>query len=137
MKKNILFYALVFLTCCHAGKAQRDSITIYVQAGAIHSDIVVPFANAHHDLSSVFPAPPNYLLNDSMQWIALGWGSKDFYLNTPTWADLTLSAVAKAVSGLGISAYHILLVRQPAAGPKCLRLRLSVEQYTSLCAFLL
>ncbi|MFM7331368.1 MAG: DUF2459 domain-containing protein, partial [Brachymonas sp.] len=37
----------------------------------------------------------------------MGWGDRNFFLNTPTWDDLTLSTALNATFGLGSAALHI------------------------------
>jgi uncharacterized protein (TIGR02117 family) len=39
--------------------------------------------------------------------VLVGWGHRDFYLDTPTWEDLTLKTAVRAVLGIGGTAMHI------------------------------
>jgi len=59
---------------------------IYLSDNGIHVDLVIP---------------------ENEQYIAYGWGSEIFYLNTPTWDDLTFSNAFKAVFTEPTSVMHI------------------------------
>ena len=65
-----------------------DGIIIYVETNGHHTGIVVPVAAAGIDLSLTFR--PTDLGDKRLagNWLAIGWGDRNFYLNTRTWADL-------------------------------------------------
>jgi len=69
----------------------RQTETIYISTNGVHLDIILAKEDAGDEL-----------LNDlefetSTQYLAFGWGDKDFYLNTPHWSDLELSIAFKAM----------------------------------------
>lgn len=57
---------------------------IYLNSNGVHLDIIIPISQADSSLLSGL----KYLPDDN--FLAFGWGDKNFYLNTPTWGDLTL-----------------------------------------------
>ncbi len=65
--------------------------TIYLATNGVHLDIVMP--------KELIDA--NLLLGikneDSEDYLAFGWGDENFYINTPTWADLTFSNACNAI----------------------------------------
>src|SRR6478752_4599298 len=86
-------------------KASND-VTIYIKTNGVHTDLVVPVKHAHMDWSSQVKFS-NTALNDStMNWLALGWGDKGFYLQTPTWGDLKFKTAFNAAFGLSTTAIH-------------------------------
>ncbi|MBC7827616.1 MAG: DUF2459 domain-containing protein, partial [Chitinophagaceae bacterium] len=75
---------------------ESDDVTIYIKTNGVHADLVVPVKHGQMDWSRQVKFS-NTVLNDStMQWLALGWGDKGFYLQTPTWADLKFSVAFNA-----------------------------------------
>ncbi|MFC4635207.1 DUF2459 domain-containing protein [Dokdonia ponticola] len=69
--------------------AQKKHL-IYLTTNGVHSDIVLP-------KNLMIPA----LLKDQKyhpkeQFFAYGWGEENFYINTPTWGDLTFSTAFRA-----------------------------------------
>lgn len=52
--------------------------------------------------------------NTTLPYLAIGWGDKGFYLNTPTWADLKFSTAFKAAFGLSKPAMHATFYRDPS-----------------------
>jgi len=104
----LAYIAAVFLLPMIKSDRQADGdadITLYLISNGIHTDIVMPSRNGDTDWTTTFPAADT-TGGQSADWIAVGWGDKNFYLNTPTWADLTASTALKAVSGLSESAIH-------------------------------
>ena len=104
----VAYIAAVFLLPMIKSDRQADGdadITLYLISNGIHTDIVMPSRNGDTDWTTTFPAADT-TGGQSADWIAVGWGDKNFYLNTPTWADLTASTALKAVSGLSESAIH-------------------------------
>ena len=59
---------------------------IYLSNNGIHVDLVIP---------------------ENGQYIAYGWGSEIFYLNTPSWGDLTFSNAFKALFTEPTSVMHV------------------------------
>jgi len=112
----------------------RDGIEIYVRTNGVHADLVLPTREGSVDWSVEFPARHMRALGMASDWIAFGWGDRDFMLNTPTWADLRPLPVWNALSGLGSGAMHVEYVTSPYVYASR-RVRLSVEQYQRLVAF--
>lgn len=86
----------------------------------IHVDFVLPIVADGHDWRDVFdPAATGLgeIAGMAATHVIIGWGHRDFYLNTPTWSDLTATTVAKAVLGIGGTVMHVMFVqieRDPA-----------------------
>ncbi len=64
---------------------------IYLNTNGVHLDIVIPMENLDSLLLSG-------LKRDSRdRYLSFGWGEENFYLHTPTWADLTFSNAFSAL----------------------------------------
>jgi len=58
--------------------------SIYLNSNGVHLNIIIPRAQVDSNLL----AGLNYDEND--QFFSFGWGDRNFYLETPTWGDLTM-----------------------------------------------
>ena len=112
----------------------EGEIVVYLERNDVHTDIVVPTRTARIDWSAVVP-PGNG--SGGGAYLAFGWGARDFYLNVPTWDDLTFGIAFKAVSGMGGTALHTRYEDEPVEGKNCRRLTLSPAQYDALVTYIL
>lgn len=65
--------------------------TIYLSTNGVHLDIVLLKKDIDVSLLS------DLKHNSSDNYLAFGWGDEDFYINTPTWGDLTLGTAFNAM----------------------------------------
>jgi uncharacterized protein (TIGR02117 family) len=111
-------------------------VEIYLLSNGVHSDIVLPACNDIRDWRTKVPVS-NTIGNDSTaNYLALGWGDKGFYLETPTWNDLKFSTAFKAAFALSSSAMHATYYNYMNTGHDCKRMMISREQYVRLVAFI-
>jgi uncharacterized protein (TIGR02117 family) len=68
-------------------------------------------------------------------YVALGYGNRTFYLETPTWGDLTMKNAFLALFGQGRSLMHADHDHHPSAGPDQRPIRLSHAEYRRLVEF--
>lgn len=105
----IVLYAIsaligaIWTTNPQAKDCPEQQHEVFISTGGIHLDIIIPAEFL-----------PDYLLhpsyqNDSTTHVGFGWGERKFYLETPTWDDLTLSNGAHA---LLVSSEPIMQVRR-------------------------
>lgn len=81
---------------------------VLVLANPIHTDIVFPAERDVLDRLS-FVGDDGLPLDDpGLEWILLGWGSRSFYIETPTWDELSPGPVLRAFT-LDHSAMHVEL----------------------------
>ena len=85
----------------------HQEIPIYILTNGVHTDVVLPIKNEHYDWSNQLKFEHTKSKDTTYQYVALGWGDKGFYLETPTWADLKASTALKAATGLSSSAMHV------------------------------
>ena len=85
---------------------KQATITIYLMRSGSHTDIILPKCNDLVDWNKYFPIENTKSKDTTVKLLALGWGDKDFYLNTPTWGDLTVKTFLNASLGLGSSSIH-------------------------------
>ncbi len=110
-------------------------ISIYIITNGDHTDIAMPVRNEQMDWSKEIKYS-NTLSKDSVyEYIAIGWGDKGFYLNTPTWSQLKFSVAFDAVFGLNTSAMHTTYYKKLSENKDCRRIMISKEQYDRLINF--
>jgi uncharacterized protein (TIGR02117 family) len=107
----------------------KDGITIYVADNGVHADLVLP-ANAQGlDWRPLVPRSDFADVPTDAAWVAFGAGERRVYLETPTWADLSLKTAFVALTG-GERVMHVEWVRDPAHAARAIRL--TPEQYRRL-----
>ena len=114
----------------------HGEIPIYILTNGVYTDIVLPIKNDYHDWSTQLKFEHTKSKDTTYQYVALGWGDKGFYLETPTWADLKASTAIKAASGLSTSAMHVTFYKHLKENQSCKKLQVSLENYKKLIAFI-
>jgi len=114
----------------------QKEIPIYILTNGVHTDIVLPIKNEHYDWTSRLKFEHTKSKDTTYQYVALGWGDKGFYLETPTWADLKTSTAVKAATGLSSSAMHVTFYKHLKENQSCKKLQVSLENYKKLIAFI-
>jgi len=117
-------------------KSQHPDITIYVRGNGVHTDIVMPVRTDIKDWSQSIPYRNTRSNDTSLPYLAIGWGDKGFYLNTPTWADLKFSTAFNAAFGLSTSAMHATFYGSLEEGERCVKLNIDTGQYRRLIFFI-
>ena len=112
-------------------------VTIFVRTNGVHTWIVMPKVNAIMDWRPF--APPEHL--DDPRYgradhVAIGYGNRDFYLETPTWADLTLGNAFYAAFGNGETLLHVEHDHRPRADDWQRPIVLAPDQYRRLTAYI-
>jgi uncharacterized protein (TIGR02117 family) len=137
----ILIYlacAFIFSRITIEGHKEKKAIhTIYLMKSGIHMDFLLPICNELKDWQEDFPISNTLCKDSSYKKIAIGWGSKDFYMNTPTWDDLTLKIFLISNFGLGSSAIHVKYYTDILPkDSKTVSLNLSDNQYKKLVKYI-
>ncbi len=82
---------------------------IYLTTNGVHLDIVFPIEN----IDSLVLSGLNYKRNE--KYLSFGWGDENFYINTPTWGDLTFGNAFKAMFLKSTTLLHVTRYRQKPA----------------------
>lgn len=103
----------------NAGWAQPASgVRIYVESNGIHTGLVLPMTVEGVDWRDLLKPEdlrdPRYA---TYSHVSIGWGERTFYLETPTWADVSLKTVAAAAIGSDRTVMHVDHVPEPRVGP--------------------
>ena len=135
----VLIYFLIYFVLSRitvkAEKKLNPTIVVYLMNSGVHTDFVVPVKNEFMDWRTVFPRENTKNNDSTLQLIAIGWGDKDFYLNTPEWADLTVKTAVFAGLGLGTSAVHATYHSKLLTDRPTVKLVLTENQYKRLIKY--
>jgi uncharacterized protein (TIGR02117 family) len=154
MWRALLYIALVLLAPCIAAllylafasalmlwpanakpPAEDRAIDAWVLSNGVHTDIVFPVRGHGIDWSQLFPPTDFRAVPPDADHIAIGWGDRDFYLYTPTWADLTVGRALGALSGRHRAVLHVTYLRRAEFERVAHRMTLSQRQYELLADY--
>ena len=74
-----------------------EGVTVYACDNGVHTDLVVPATAPGADWRGVFTADAFTGPTELFDHLSIGWGSRDFYISTPTWADVDVATAVKSV----------------------------------------
>lgn len=139
-----LFYAsFLALGCVPVNRSFEaatgdDCVVIYIRSNEIHTDLVLPVVQAtsgrdwrEHFLPADFHGDVR-----GCQYIAIGWGNRAFYIDTPTWADFKISTAAQALFLPSDSVLHIEYVAEIYPREYFRAVAITPEQYRQLVDFI-
>lgn len=115
---------------------EEKNITMYVMSNGVHTDLVLPTRNSIIDWSELFPYENTLGKEHDFKYIAIGWGDKGFYLNTPEWKDLKASTAFVAATGIGETALHITYHNQIQLDSETKKINITETQYKSLVTYI-
>jgi uncharacterized protein (TIGR02117 family) len=114
----------------------KPEVEIFILTNGVHTDIVMPTKNDQIDWSKQIQFQNTKSADSTYQYIAMGWGDKGFYLETPDWSDLKASVAFKAATGLSTTAIHTTYYKQMKLGDDCKSMLISKDQYSRLIAYI-
>ena len=96
----------------------------------------MPVKNQQTDWSKEIKFSNTISKDTTATLVALGWGDKGFFLNTPTWAQLKFSVAFKAAFGLSTSALHATFYKQLEESTNCKKITITKGQYNRLVTYI-
>ena len=136
----IVFYLSTAFICAritvNEAISKEGNIIVYIQSNGVHTDLVVPVKSKKMDWSNIFPYANTKNKDSTSKFLALGWGDKGFYLNTPTWGDLTFSTAFKAMFGLSTSALHTTYLDTIQVSGTCKKISMTQNEYDLLVRYI-
>jgi len=135
----LYFLAALVLGAVPSNRDWREAergVTVFVRTNGVHTWILVPKVTDEMDWRPLVPAEH---LKDRRwgagNYVALGYGNRTFYLETPTWGDLTMRNAFLAAFGRGRSLIHADHDHDPRVTDYQRRIVLSREEYRRLVEF--
>jgi uncharacterized protein (TIGR02117 family) len=114
----------------------KPEVEIFILTNGVHTDIVMPVKSEQIDWSQQIQFKNTQAADFTYNYIAMGWGDKGFYLETPEWSDLKASVAFKAASGLSTTAIHTTYYKKMKLGNDCKSMLISKEQYQRLITYI-
>ena len=116
----------------NAGWREPDQgINVYLVDNGTHADLILPVRAAGLDWAPLVPRSDMADARPDMEWIAFGAGERRVYLDTPTWADISLRTLWAATTG-GERVMHVEYTSDPSYAARAIRV--TPEQYRRLWA---
>lgn len=133
------FYFTAYFICSNIvvneDSNQAPDMEIFIASNGVHTDLIFPVRSPQIAWDTVFKPQTFKSVDSTFEYIAMGWGDKGFYLETPTWADLKASTAFKAVFFLSSSAMHVCYHKKLKPSPACRPIKISAQQYQKLINF--
>lgn len=102
---GLIAFAFTYITVNSNQEESTLNKEIYLHSNGVHLDIII---NKNEVSSELLSGLHTY---DSEQYLAFGWGDKNFYINTPTWGDLKASHALKAMFWNSSTLMHVTRYR--------------------------
>lgn len=110
-----------------------DDVQIGLLYGPIHVDFLLP-ATPQTRLTLQFARNGGVQVDDAgVGYFIVGWGAREFYTTTPGWADMSVRATVRAITG-DASVLRIDVTPPNIALDAVPQISLSQAQYTALLA---
>lgn len=118
-------------------RAPPTGVTIFVRTNGVHTWVMVPTRGPDMDWRTLID--PLHLRDPRYagDYLAIGWGSREFYLETPAWEDLSAGTALRALFGNGPTLMHVDHEYRPRPTADQQPLRLTRAQYRRLTRFIL
>jgi uncharacterized protein (TIGR02117 family) len=112
-------------------KMSDSGTEIWVSSNGVHTNIIVP-AN-----SKIISWKDFLKIDKNSEYVVFGWGEKEFYMNTPTWADLKLGTAIKAAFWFNESVLQVYgLSSKPSESENTIKIILNTKQANKLNTYI-
>jgi len=115
----------------------NSPIEIVIVNSGVHTDFILPKNNSVVNWDTIFPIKNTLKKDSTLQYVSIGWGDRNFFLNTPTWDDLTFNTAINAALGLGEAALHVNYCSGIPINNEYKIIYVSEKQYKNLVIFIL
>jgi uncharacterized protein (TIGR02117 family) len=135
----LIYLGMAFvLSRIEVGKitTKNEDIRMYILSNGVHTDLVVPIKTSIIDWSKDLKFANTTSKDTNHHYLALGWGDKGFYLETPEWKDLKASVAINAAFGLSNTAIHATYYNALTVNDNCKEIMISSDQYKKLVGYI-
>ena len=109
-------------------------IEIMVGTNGVHTELVMPLVTPEKDWRGDFPAGDLARAQRDYTHVAVSWGEREVFLNTPTWWDLSPMTVLRIAGVGGEGLLHVAHYVRPAPSDDLRPLTLTPAEYRRLVA---
>lgn len=111
-----------------------EGIEIMVGSNGVHTELVLPLVTPEKDWRADFPAADLPVPGRDFTHVAVSWGEREVFLNTPTWWDLSPMTVLRIAGVGGEGLLHVSHYVRPAPSDDFRPLTVTPAQYRRLVA---
>lgn len=97
---------LSYITVNNNGLSPEENNVVYLRTNGVHLDIIIAINDLSIELKEGIKFTPD------VKYFSFGWGDENFYLNTPTWNDLTFGNAFKAMFLKSSTLIHLTKYKQ-------------------------
>lgn len=112
----------------------QGDVTIGVETNGVHTALVLPLVTPAKDWRESFPLSDIRRPDRPYTHIAISWGERAVFLDTPTWWDLSARTVLRVLTVGGDGLAHIAFYVRPTASAELKPIRLRAGEYRRLVA---
>lgn len=102
----IISLLLTFITINRTELFVDNKKEIYLSTNGVHLQIIIPIDELNNELKEGIEFTPYE------KYFSFGWGDENFYLNTPTWGDLTFKNAFRALFLKSSTLIHLSRFKQ-------------------------
>jgi len=113
-------------------RQSETGVRIFLVDNGVHTDLALPAEALARLVRATDLRVPGHA---NAGHVLVGWGDRDFYLNTPSWWELNPLRAASALVGAGKTVVHVSHIPEPRAGARVRALILRPEEYARLVAY--
>lgn len=114
-----------------APERQGPPVTILLAAGPIHYDFLLPLTPETRTAFAALDLHGLPVTAPGAEWLIVGWGAREFYTTTGSYADLSTAAIWRSFTG-DASVLRVDVIGPLRAGLDLPALTLDAGQYASL-----
>lgn len=115
-----------------------DGVEIMVETNGLHTGLVLPIVTPEMDWRTIFPSAVQPVRSGRMPThIAVGWGEREVFLNTPYWADLDPLTALRILTTGGTGLMRVAHYVRPTPSEYHRPLKLRPAEYRRLVRFIL
>lgn len=120
-------------------KPTAQGVEIGLTSNGVHMDFILPVVNHLFDWRTLMDSKDYEIPLNENTYLGFGWGDRGFYLDIPTWADLTLKIAFTAVLMPSKTLMHITAHESvcPQGDNTSQSFFISEEQYLKLCNYII
>ena len=112
-------------------------VTVAVVSNGVHTDFYLPARHPTKDWTTFAPLENPPAGAATAPYVVIGWGDRGFFLDTPTWDDLTVGTALAAALWPTPAVMHVYYRSWlPADGARSARLVLRDAEYRALVAYI-
>lgn len=107
-------------------------VQLWLSSGSLHADLIFPIRNEVIDWTDEFPQDLFAGSNATKTFVAIGWGDRNFCINTPTWDDAEALAIVNALFLPTSSSLHVTMLDDNDVPVDAQMVEISQQQYRQI-----